>query len=348
MRKVLTTIALMTIFIAAAGVTAKAIPTASDTVIGNFASMTASGISTVTSNTINVTVQEIHGLTTWNETGANDGTITPGGTKDYVVSVVNNANTSDSVGVKVGAFGFNGSPGTLLNWSVAADDAQPFVAALTWDNSADIKAYPLGDQASTTVLIAQGAQATFTVRVTAAADAQDAATMAFTLRVQMDSQFNTPVGSYSGYNAVNYGGPELFNRTVGSQGAATVTTTVIGAVLTLAKAAVVTAPAGYTGAGTDPVPGARITYTLTYGNTGTGDAYNVIITDLLPANTTLEDGSINLTGFVTGIQTEEDDADECDYNVTTANTITCEITKIITPFTGGSVGNTIEYSVTIN
>jgi uncharacterized repeat protein (TIGR01451 family) len=43
-----------------------------------------------------------------------------------------------------------------------------------------------------------------------------------------------------------------------------------------------------------------ITYTLTYGNTGTGDATNLVITDTIPANTTLVSGSITGGGTESG------------------------------------------------
>ena len=47
-------------------------------------------------------------------------------------------------------------------------------------------------------------------------------------------------------------------------------------------------------------PGDTITYTLTYGNTGPGDATNLVITDTIPANTTLVPGSITGGGTESG------------------------------------------------
>ena len=47
-------------------------------------------------------------------------------------------------------------------------------------------------------------------------------------------------------------------------------------------------------------PGDTITYSLTYGNTGPGDATNLVITDTIPANTTLVPGSISGGGTESG------------------------------------------------
>lgn len=49
--------------------------------------------------------------------------------------------------------------------------------------------------------------------------------------------------------------------------------------------------ASYEGGASDPVPGARVTYTISYDNDGPGDANNLIIEDMLPANTTYDPGS---------------------------------------------------------
>ena len=51
---------------------------------------------------------------------------------------------------------------------------------------------------------------------------------------------------------------------------------------------------------TTAIPGDTITYTLTYGNTGSGDATNLVITDTIPANTTLVPGSISGGGTESG------------------------------------------------
>ncbi len=51
---------------------------------------------------------------------------------------------------------------------------------------------------------------------------------------------------------------------------------------------------------TTAIPGDTITYTLTYGNTGPGDATNLVITDTIPANTTLVPGSISGGGTESG------------------------------------------------
>lgn len=73
---------------------------------------------------------------------------------------------------------------------------------------------------------------------------------------------------------------------------------VANANLTLAKSSL-TAEDPFNGT-TNPkaIPGARVTYTLDLGNTGTGSADNVSIVDAIPANTAFRVGSVTSNGTV--------------------------------------------------
>ncbi len=71
-------------------------------------------------------------------------------------------------------------------------------------------------------------------------------------------------------------------------------TGILAPVMTLTRVMTVDAPVLYTGNHHDPIPGAVITYIITYSNTGAGAAKNVIIVDHIPGST--EAYHINMTG----------------------------------------------------
>ena len=73
---------------------------------------------------------------------------------------------------------------------------------------------------------------------------------------------------------------------------------VANANVTLAKASVVAEDPFNGVANPKAIPGARVTYTLDLGNTGTGAADNVSIVDAIPANTSFRVGSVTSNGAV--------------------------------------------------
>jgi len=91
-----------------------------------------------------------------------------------------------------------------------------------------------------------------------------------------------------------------------------------GVVVTLAKSAVINDQFG----GTQPIPGATITYTITATLTGTGTAANLVITDPVPADTDYETGSLSLNG---GALTDGGGDDAGDYNNTNAGSVTVNL-----------------------
>lgn len=95
--------------------------------------------------------------------------------------------------------------------------------------------------------------------------------------------------------------------------------------------------------GTNPEPGATITYQLVVTASGAGTASAVVISDLIPTNTTYVPNSMRLNG---AIQTDADDSptDESNFGVTAANTVTVALGDLL----GGSPAQTITFQVTID
>ncbi|MEW5946678.1 MAG: hypothetical protein AB1742_10815 [bacterium] len=324
---------------------AHALGTASGTVVGNFATMTATNVPSATqSSTVNATVMAVFGVAKVADPA--DGNAGSGNSTDYVFSVRNDGNDSDYIGIKAGAQGFSAGAGTTTNWSVQVDDADPFSSALNWQTSGAATASQAGDQATSTAILGPDAVGTYTVRVTIAGDATDGATGDLTINFVTVAT----AGSYVGYNAINYGGPASVARSAGTgQGTSYLTTLVQGPVLTLSKAInVITAPAGYTGGANDPVPGARITYDVTFGNSGAGAASTVEVSDQIPASTTFEAGTIQscFTSTACGPIADADaDAagDDCWYTTVPVARVGCDIALIAS---GG--GGKVRYNVTID
>ena len=317
---------------------ALALGTHSGTIISNSASINAANIEEpANSNTLGATVMSVYGIAT-NTEPADSGTTT-GGFVYYKIKITNKANNSDTIRITTGAQSFSANAGTTTNWSVEVDDADPYVAGLTWNNSGTAKAAQTGDYA--TMLLGPGAQATFTVKVTAASNAGNGATMSVPLTLQTTS---APAGKYTGFNGASYGGIALAVRTAGAA-PGKLTTSIQGAILNLVKTAAVQSPSQYQalgGSAAAPVPGSKITCTITYSNSGAANAANVSIIDVIPSGATYLPGSITTSLF--GAQTDAADADKCDFNITNAGAITCNVGAV----NGGAGGLTIQYSVTIN
>ncbi len=94
--------------------------------------------------------------------------------------------------------------------------------------------------------------------------------------------------------------------------------------------------------GSQPYTSARITYRIQVDVTGSGMAEGLVITDVIPVNTTYVAGSITLDGVS---QTDPDDAptDNSDFNVSALNAVTVTLGDTAAPAT-----RLIEFSVTID
>lgn len=127
---------------------------------------------------------------------------------------------------------------------------------------------------------------------------------------------------------------------VGSSGSTTDaigTYVVSNVVVTITKSVAIVDPFG----GTEPIPGAVMTYSLVITTSGTGTASNLVINDAIPANTTYVPGTLTLNA---GPLTDGLDADAGDFSGTTANEVTVTIGDLAAP----SAIQTITFDVIIN
>ncbi len=100
--------------------------------------------------------------------------------------------------------------------------------------------------------------------------------------------------------------------------------------------------------GSDPHPGARLQYTLLVNVAGSNTVDNLVITDVIPANTTYTGGSLVLD---TVAQTDADDApatDFSDFNLSNANAITVDLSQAGTVSITPPASFTINFEVTID
>lgn len=92
--------------------------------------------------------------------------------------------------------------------------------------------------------------------------------------------------------------------------------------------------------GSDPVPGATITYSIDVTVTGAGTASSVVVSDPIPPNTTYIDDSMTLGG--SPLTDVIDGVDDADFGLTAPNTVTVDLGDL----TAGT--QTISFDVTIN
>ncbi|HAR63162.1 MAG TPA: hypothetical protein DF296_02930 [Candidatus Margulisbacteria bacterium] len=123
----------------------------------------------------------------------------------------------------------------------------------------------------------------FDLVITSSAQVTPGAYVSVSLNIKCDSDLAAV--PYTGDNGFVYGG-------FGNQ-SQVVTATVLIAIVNLTKTVTVNVPAGYTGSLPAVVPGAKLTYRLDWGNTGSLYAKNVEIIDILPTlNTTLTGNAV--------------------------------------------------------
>jgi uncharacterized repeat protein (TIGR01451 family) len=101
----------------------------------------------------------------------------------------------------------------------------------------------------------------------------------------------TPVGKYTGGNTLTYGGT--------SDATDDITISLNAPLLTLTRVATIDAPKTYTGVHEDAVPGAIITFTMSYSNEGGASAESIVLIDKVPDNTHL--ACVNTSGNTTNV-----------------------------------------------
>lgn len=133
------------------------------------------------------------------------------------------------------------------------------------------------------------------------------------------------------------GGVDAILGTSGGGGSVIGTYVVSTAIVTIAKSVLITDQFG----GSSPIPGATMTYSLVVTVGGTGTATGMVITDVIPANTTYVAGSLELNA--TGLS-DALDADAGDVGGTTPGVVTVSLGDVSAP---GPI-QTITFAVTIN
>lgn len=206
-------------------------------------------------------------------------TVTPGDIRYQYYGVTNEGNAGDAYTLKC-FYDYNKTPPLATNWTVEV-----------WLNPASPSFLGTLSAGSITNYIEQIVEdgdvlPYFTVYVgSTTIEAPDGSFV----RVLLTSETSaTPAGRYQGANDYWYGGAWSTTDEAIYQTAAPV--------LVLTRVFTVDAPTegGYGGGDNDPVPGAVITFTMTYSNEGNGDANNVFVVDKVPTDTTF--GHANKTG----------------------------------------------------
>jgi uncharacterized repeat protein (TIGR01451 family) len=95
--------------------------------------------------------------------------------------------------------------------------------------------------------------------------------------------------------------------------------------------------------GTNPVPGATITYTIVVATAGSGTATNVVVTDDAPTDTTYVANSITVNTVAKTDANDGEAAPACNFNVTNPGGIHCALGTLT-----GVTNNTVTFQVTIN
>jgi uncharacterized repeat protein (TIGR01451 family) len=135
------------------------------------------------------------------------------------------------------------------------------------------------------------------------------------------------------------GGTDAIVGTSGGDDQGQGTYQVSSVALAIAKTSAVADPFG----GTQPIPGATITYSLVVTVSGAGSADAVTLSDAIPANTTYVAGSMTRNAAAL---TDASDApvDEADFGVTTAGAVTVGLGNL----PAGGPPETLTFQVTIN
>lgn len=278
-RAITRTFALVTLGAVLAPGTAHATGVTAGTLIQNTASATyTSGASggTVTSNTVSIKVDEllnvaVAGLTTTPATAGQTSAVL-----EY--SITNTGNGPEAFNVTV-------------NPAVAGNAFDATVQTVVVDSNGNGTYEPGVDQilatgAATPVIAADGSLKIF-VMVGLPAGAVDGQTS----QVRLTADAATGTGTAGTvFAAQGDGGGDAVVGTSTASGNANDTLVASLATVALTKSALVADPFG----GTQPVPGAVVTYTLTAAVSGTGQASGLHVTDAIPVGTTYQPGTLTL------------------------------------------------------
>ena len=292
------------------------------TLIQNTASATyTSGASsgTVSSNTVSIKVDEllnvaVAGLTTTPAVAGQTSAVL-----EY--SITNTGNGPEAFKVTV-------------NPAVAGNAFDATVQSVVVDTNGNGVYDPGVDQvlatgASTPIIAADGALKIFVIvsLPSGAADGQ-------TSQVQLTADAATGTGTAGTvFAGQGDGGGDAVVGTSTASGNAKDTLVASLAAVALTKSALIVDPFS----GSQPVPGAVVTYTLTAAVSGTGQATGLHVTDIIPAGTTYQPGTLTLDA---GALTDGNDADA---GVASASGIDVTLGTV-----NGGTSKTVKFNVKIN
>jgi len=276
---------------------AQAAGTRAGSTISNTASASfdnGGGVQTIDSNRVDLRVDELLDVTVAGST--TDVPTTPGATNQILTYRVTNTGNGPE------AFALS----TIAN--VGGDDYDPAVTQIyidannngTWDPTDTLyvagSETPLQPDASMTVF----------VLATTPSTATDGNRGIVTLVAAAKTGTGTPGTTFAG---MGEGGGDAIVGSTGADGQDNGAYRVAAATVSIVKSAAVVDPFG----GSEAVPGATITYTLTTTVAGSGAVSGLVINDNIPADTDYVAGSITLGGATL---TDASDADAGNYNGT--------------------------------
>lgn len=245
------------------------------TTIGNRASVVwRTGTASRDTSTISIdtTVRNIFGETLTRSPNQDTQTFGVGETIVFTYQIVNNGNATDSFNVQIwDSQLFNGAVG----WKVTL-----FVGANSTSDSNKILQTPLVPPDGVTSCSVQ------VVSNSNPANSPDGSNLRFFLRVKSES--GPTATQYTGDNGQIYsaGGGQQDTNAYGLLASATIS---------LVK--VITSVSSPSGTGGLPVPGATITYQITYTVSGSSNADSAIIYDTIPTNTTADSMSSTINAL---------------------------------------------------
>ena len=305
------------------GTSAYAAGTLAGTLIQNTANATfssGSGTSTIQSNTVTVKVDQLVGVavTALTSTPATIGTTAA----TLIYQVTNTGNGADS-------FDLTGAP------NVSGNAFNATLQTVAIDTNGNGVYDPGVDTVITNGAASQTLAPDASIKVFLIAAAPTTATDTQTSQVRLTATSVTGSGTPGTLLAgKGVGGVDAVVGASGGTANALAGLIASLATVTLTKSATIADPYG----GTNPVPGATVTYTIVSHVTGSGTATGLQVIDAFPTGTTYQASSLTLGG------TALTDAADSDAGTATSTGITVTLGNVA----GGSADKTIAFKVKIN
>lgn len=309
--------------LALASTQAHAAGTRAGTTISNTATASfdnGGGTQNVSSNSVDLIVDELLNVTVASNNPA-DVTTVPGATAQVLsFTVTNTGNGIESFGLSSVA-------------NVGGDNYDPTVTALVIDDGDGVyepgidQVYVSGTNDPT---LNPDASVTIFVVSTTPGTVLDGNRGIVELVAAARTGTGTPGTSFAGQGE---GGGDAVVGLTGADGQDRGAYVVSSASVSLSKTATISDPLG----GSEPIPGATITYSITANVTGSGSVSGLNISDPIPANTSFVPGSITLGGVA------QTDANDSDAGRFASNTVTVAVGSV-----SGGNSRTVTFRVTIN